>query len=55
MLHQSSCYPFTYTISVANTWEQKSVTIVGDTSGTWLTTNGAGIHVIIWLGHRNNL
>ena len=38
-------YPFTYTISVANTWEQKSVTIAGDTSGTWLTTNGVGIRV----------
>ena len=33
------CYPFSYTISLANTWEQKSVTVVGDTSGTWLTTN----------------
>jgi hypothetical protein len=40
-------YPFSYTISTANTWEQKSVTIAGDTSGTWLTTNGAGIRV--WL------
>jgi hypothetical protein len=38
-------YPFSYTISAANTWEQKSVTIAGDTSGTWLTTNGAGIRV----------
>jgi hypothetical protein len=36
-------YPFTYSISVADTWEQKSVTIAGDTSGTWLTTNGASI------------
>jgi hypothetical protein len=36
-------YPFTYTISSANTWEQKSVTIAGDTTGTWLTTNGRGI------------
>ena len=36
-------YPFTYTISAANTWEQKSVTVAGDTSGTWLTTNGRGI------------
>jgi hypothetical protein len=43
-------YPFTYTISAANTWEQKSVTIVGDTSGTWLTTNGVGIFVIFSLG-----
>jgi len=41
-------YPFTYTVSVANTWEQKSVTIAGDTSGTWLTTNGVGMRV--WLG-----
>jgi hypothetical protein len=38
-------YPFTYTISVANTWEQKTVTIAGDTSGTWLTTNGVGAYI----------
>jgi hypothetical protein len=38
-------YVFTYTISAANTWEQKSVTIAGDTSGTWLTTNGIGMTV----------
>jgi len=38
-------YPFSYTISVANTWEQKSVTIAGDTSGTWLTTNGIGAYL----------
>jgi hypothetical protein len=36
-------YPFSYTISSANTWEQKSITIDGDTTGTWLTTNGVGI------------
>jgi len=36
------CYPFQYVISSANTWEQKSVTIAGATSGTWLTTNGLG-------------
>jgi hypothetical protein len=38
-------YPFTYTISAANTWEQKTVTIAGDTSGTWLTTNGIGAYL----------
>jgi hypothetical protein len=38
-------YPFSYTISSANTWEQKSVTIPGDTTGTWLTTNGIGMYV----------
>ena len=43
-------YPFTYTISSANTWEQKSITIAGDTSGTWLTTNGIGIRVHFGLG-----
>ena len=43
-------YPFTYTISSADTWEQKSVTIAGDTSGTWLTTNGIGIQISFGLG-----
>ena len=43
-------YPFSYTISAANTWEQKSVTITGDTTGTWLTTNGIGLRVFFSLG-----
>jgi len=43
-------YPFTYTINSANTFEQKTVTIAGDTSGTWLTTNGIGIVVSLSLG-----
>jgi len=43
-------YPFSYIISVANTWEYKTVTIAGDTSGTWLTTNGVGIYVSFGLG-----
>jgi len=47
-------YPFTYTINSANTFEQKSVTIVGDTSGTWLTTNGAGIRVNFYIGLGTN-
>ena len=40
-------YPFSYTINAANTWEQKTVTIAGDTSGTWLTDNSAGV-VVNW-------
>jgi hypothetical protein len=48
-------YPFTYTISVADTWEQKSVTIAGDTSGTWLTTNGIGIYLFFGLGMSTGL
>jgi hypothetical protein len=47
---ENRSYPYTYTISSANTWEQKSVTIAGDTSGTWLTTNGVGIYVGFGLG-----
>ena len=43
-------YPFTYAISSANTWEQKSVTVAGDTSGTWLTTNGVGMQLMFGLG-----
>jgi hypothetical protein len=43
-------YPFSYTISAANTWEQKSVTLTGDTTGTWLTTNGVGIGITFGLG-----
>jgi hypothetical protein len=43
-------YPFSYSISSANTWEYKTVIIVGDTSGTWLTTNGHGISVFFGLG-----
>jgi hypothetical protein len=48
-------YPFTYTISVANTWEQKTVTIAGDTSGTWLTTNGTGINLTFSIGSGSTL
>lgn len=43
-------YPFSYTISSANTWEQKSITVAGDTSGTWLTDNGIGFRVYLGLG-----
>ena len=43
-------YPYTYSISAANTWEYKTVTIAGDTSGTWETTTSAGIKVYFGLG-----
>jgi hypothetical protein len=46
----SRTYPFSYTISAANTWEQKFITISGDTTGTWLTTNGAGLRATFSLG-----
>jgi hypothetical protein len=47
----SRAYPFSYTISSANTWTQISVTIAGDTSGTWVgSTNGTGLTVFFNLG-----
>jgi len=44
-------YVFSYTISSANTWQQISVTIAGDTTGTWNTGNTAGIGVVFSLGY----
>jgi hypothetical protein len=38
-------YLATYTISAIDTWEQKTITVVGDTSGTWNTTNGVGLGI----------
>jgi hypothetical protein len=44
------CFVFSYTINAANTWEQKTITIPGDTTGTWLTNNGAGIYLNFSVG-----
>ena len=43
-------YVANYTISAANTWEQKTITIPGPTAGTWLNTNGAGLRLWFDLG-----
>jgi hypothetical protein len=43
-------YPFTYSIISANTFEYKTITIAGDTSGTWLTDNGIGLFLWLDLG-----
>jgi hypothetical protein len=43
-------YGFTYTINAANTWEQKSITITGDTTGTWNTDNSGGMFINFSLG-----
>ena len=47
-------YPFSYAIAAANTWELKTVTIPGDTSGTWLADNGIGIALRFGLGSGSN-
>jgi hypothetical protein len=52
---QNRSYPFSFTISSANTWEYKTVTIAGDTTGTWVgSTNGIGLDVIFNLGSGTN-
>jgi len=46
----SRSYPFSYSISSADTWEYKTITIAGDTNGTWLVNNGVGVQVVFSLG-----
>ena len=43
-------YPFTYTISSADTWEYKTITIAGDTTGTWATDTGRSLQIAWGLG-----
>jgi hypothetical protein len=47
-------YPFTYTINTADTFEYKTVTISGPTSGTWVEGNGVGLRVMFDLGTGSN-
>jgi hypothetical protein len=47
-------YPFSYTINAANTWEYKTVTIPGDTIGTWATDNTTGANLFFNLGTGSN-
>jgi hypothetical protein len=48
---QNRSYPFTFNINSANTWEYKTITIAGDTTGTWVgATNGTGVQLLFGLG-----
>jgi len=47
-------YPFSYTISAANTWEQKSISITGATAGSWGATTSAGLRLYLDLGCGSN-
>jgi hypothetical protein len=50
-------YGFTYTINAANTWEQKTVTVVGDTSGgktSYPIDNTSGLRLKLDLGSGSN-
>lgn len=40
-------YPFTYTVTVANTWQLKTVAVPGQTSGVWATDTTAGV-IVAW-------
>ena len=47
---ENRSYPFTYSIPVANTWTTISITIAGDTTGTWTTNNTSGLELNFGLG-----
>jgi len=38
-----------YTIDTANTWEKKTITYAGDTTGAFANSNGGSLRVIFWL------
>jgi hypothetical protein len=46
----SRSYPFSFTVSSANTWTSASITIAGDTTGSWATDNTSGINLNFNLG-----
>jgi len=49
-------YPFTYTISSANTWTTISITVAGPTSGTWIgATNAVSLRIHFGLGVGSTL
>jgi len=47
---QTRSYGATYTINAANTWEQKTITIAGDSSGTWASDNTSGLIMTFGVG-----
>ena len=47
-------YATTYNIASANTWERKTITLTGDTSGTWATNNTEGMEIKWDLGSGSN-
>jgi len=47
-------YPSSFVINSADTFEYKTITIPGDTSGTWLTNSGVGIYLWFSLAAGTN-
>jgi hypothetical protein len=50
----ATCYATSYTVNVANTWEKKTITVPGTSSGTWNTGNTVGIRLIWNWGAGSN-
>lgn len=48
-------YPFTFNIASANVWQYVTITIPGDTTGTWATDNTTGINLTFNLGCGSTL
>ena len=48
-------YPFTYSIPVANTWTYITITVAGDTGGSYNTTNGTGTYIVFSYGVGSTL
>ena len=48
-------YPFSFSISSADIWEQKTITIAGSTTGTWASDNSSGLQFSISLGMGSTL
>ena len=52
----SRSYVSTVTINSADTWEYKTITVAGDTTGTWIgATNGIGLSVYFNLGNSKTV
>ncbi len=52
---QNRSYPFTFSIPAANTTTNISITIPGDTSGTWASDNSTGMIVLFDLGSGSSV
>jgi hypothetical protein len=46
--------PLNFSVNTANTWEYKTITVAGDTTGTWVTGNTTGIYLIVNLALGSN-
>jgi hypothetical protein len=51
---ENRSYVATYTVNAADTFEYKTVTVSGDTTGTWITNNGVGMYVFFDTGSGSN-